>query len=361
MKKKRLFAGLLIVSTILTLSGCGAAMSDKMTEAYDTAINSTGAMKPSMDMEYVEMDAVMEESAEYAGAGMDSGNTAIKTQGESVKESAATSDRKLIKTVDMNVETQEFDKLVACVEQQVKTLGGYIENMELYNGRSYYSYRNSARNANVIIRIPQAKLDAFLGEISGISNVISRSESVKDITLTYVDLDSHKKALIAEQDRLLELMERAETIDELITIESRLSDLRYQIQSMESQLRTYDNKVDYSTINLYINEVEVFTPVEEETTWERISSGFVENIKSIKDGFVEFFIWFTVSVPYLLIWAVIIIVAVLVLKRIIRKKRKKREAAAQTQYGVPYAGTLQQMNTQTGYAQTSTGENPPTN
>lgn len=357
MKKKRLFAGLLVISTILTLSGCGAAMSDKMTEAYDTSFNSTGAMKPSMDMEYVEMDTVMEESAKYDGAGMETGSTASKTQGESVKESAAATERKLIKTVDMNVETQEFDELVACVEQQVKALGGYIENMELYNGRSYYSYKSGARNANIIIRIPQAKLDAFLGEISGISNVISRSESVKDITLTYVDLDSHKKALIAEQDRLLQLMERAETIDELITIESRLSDLRYQIQSMESQLRTYDNKVDYSTINLYINEVEVFTPVEEESTWERISSGFVDNLKSIKDGFVEFFIWFTVSVPYLLIWAVIIAVAVIIIRRIIKKNRKKREAAVKTQYQVPYAGALQQMNP----TQNTGGENPPQN
>ena len=359
MKKKRLFAGLLVISTILTLSGCGAAMSDKMTESFDMVTNSSGAMRPSMDMEYAENDYAMEESVKevYDGAGMNSGSTASKTQGESVKESAAATDRKLIKTVDMNVETQEFDELVACVEQQVKALGGYIENMELYNGRSYYSYKSGARNANIIIRIPQAKLDAFLGEISGISNVISRSESVKDITLTYVDLDSHKKALIAEQDRLLQLMERAETIDELITIESRLSDLRYQIQSMESQLRTYDNKVDYSTINLYINEVEVFTPVEEETTWERISSGFVENLKSIKDGFVELVIWFTVSVPYLLIWAVIIIVAVLIVRRIIKKNRKKRGAAVQTQYQVPYAGALQQMNP----TQNTGGENPPQN
>jgi len=359
MKKKRLFAGLLVISTILTLSGCGAAMSDKMTESFDMVTNSSGAMRPSMDMEYDENDYAMEESVKevYDGAGMNSGSTASKTQGESVKESAAATDRKLIKTVDMNVETQEFDELVACVEQQVKALGGYIENMELYNGRSYYSYKSGARNANIIIRIPQAKLDAFLGEISGISNVISRSESVKDITLTYVDLDSHKKALIAEQDRLLQLMERAETIDELITIESRLSDLRYQIQSMESQLRTYDNKVDYSTINLYINEVEVFTPVEEETTWERISSGFVENLKSIKDGFVELVIWFTVSVPYLLIWAVIIIVAVLIVRRIIKKNRKKRGAAVQTQYQVPYAGALQQMTP----TQNTGGENPPQN
>ena len=77
MKKKRLFAGLLVISTILTLSGCGAAMSDKMTESFDMVTNSSGAMRPSMDMEYAENDYAMEESVKevYDGAGMNSGST----------------------------------------------------------------------------------------------------------------------------------------------------------------------------------------------------------------------------------------------------------------------------------------------
>ena len=68
------------------------------------------------------------------------------------------------------------------------------------------------------------------------------------MTLQYVDLESHKKALTTEQDRLIELMEQAETVEDIITIEGRLSEVRYQLESMESQLRTYDNKIDYSTV-----------------------------------------------------------------------------------------------------------------
>ena len=106
------------------------------------------------------------------------------------------------------------------------------------------------------VRIPAQQLDAFLSSVSEVSNVISRNDSVSDVTLQYVDMESHKKALTAEQDRLLELLEQAESVEDIITIESRLSDVRYQIESMESQLRTLQNQVSYSTVYLDIQEVE---------------------------------------------------------------------------------------------------------
>lgn len=84
--------------------------------------------------------------------------------------------------------------------------------------------------------------------------------------------------LLTEQERLMTYLEQAESIEEMMTIESRLSDIRYQLESMESQLRTYDSQIEYSTVSLYISEVVELTPVEtkEQTTWERISEGFYE-------------------------------------------------------------------------------------
>ena len=150
----------------------------------------------------------------------------------------------------------------------------------------------------------------------------SRSENVQDVTLTYVDLQSHRDALRTEQERLLQLLEQAESVEDIITIEQRLSDVRYQLESMESQLRSYDNRVDYSTVYLYIDEVEVYTPVEEETVWERISTGFVDSLKNIGEGLKEAAIWFVIHIPYLVIWAIVIVIIILILKKI--KKRTKR-------------------------------------
>ena len=165
------------------------------------------------------------------------------------------------------------------------------------------------------IRVPEDKLESFLAEVTNISNVVRRSDKVDDVTLAYVDLSSHKEALQTEQKRLLELLEKAQSVEDIITIEKRLSDVRYQIESMESQLRTYDNKVSYSTVYLEIDEVKELTPVKEETVWEQICGGFVDSLVSIKDDSVEIVIWVAVNSPFLVIWAGVIIVFVLLIRR----------------------------------------------
>ena len=312
--KKRLQLLVLSLMLVVGLTACGGSASDSAN--YYT-------------MSEAKTESASAEMYDSVEMGFSNGSSSVEvTEEASGSQTTRQTDRKLIRTVDMSVETKEYDNLLAAVENKVKFLGGYIENMETYNGSSYSSYRSS-RNANMTLRIPQESLDAFLEEISAISNVVRHSENVDDVTLQYVDLSSHKEVLLAEQERLLQLIEQAETIEDIITLEDRLSDIRYQIESMESQLRTYDNKVTYSTVYLYIDEVQELTPVKEETVWERITGGFAESIDDIVYDITEAFIWFVVNIPYLLIWAVVIIVVVLVLKKI--KKRtmriKEQEAA----------------------------------
>jgi hypothetical protein len=230
--------------------------------------------------------------------------------------------------VDLNVETKEFDLVMATLENQVRELDGYIENMETYNGSTYSGYRSS-RNASLTVRIPKDRLDGFLSTISEISNVVRRSENVVDVTLEYVDIESRKTSLETEQERLLELVAKAENLEDVITIEQRLSDVRYQLESMESQLRTFDNKVDYSTVYLYINEVKELTPVEEETIWERIVGGFMDSVRDIADGFMELCIWFVVHIPYLAIWAVVVVAVVIVIRKSIKKRRARKAKRVQ--------------------------------
>lgn len=239
--------------------------------------------------------------------------------------------RKLIRNVTLEVETETFDELLSTVEGRTQSLGGYIEESYTYNGSNYYG--RGSRNASLTIRIPAEKLNEFLSEVSEISNVISRNESVTDVTLQYVDMESRKKALQAEQGRLLELLERAESIEDIISIEGRLSEVRYQIESMESQLRTMDNQVTYSTVYLYINEVAKLTPVKEQSTWEKISTGFANSLYQVGNGMVNFGINVIISLPYLIVWAVIIVVLVLLIRFIIRCRKKKKDKEQQEESG----------------------------
>ena len=331
MKKKRWITGLLVMAMALAMTACGSP-ANETTAAISQGFN--GGMS----------DSAMAEDYEYA---MDSLGMAMSypesepsynSNASSVKESDAASqqsDRKLIRTVNMSVETKEYDAVMGTIEQRITELGGYIEKMDSYNGSVYSSYRSN-RSSTMTARIPSEQMDVFLGEVSEISNVTRRSENVQDVTLDYVDMASHKKTLQAEHDRLLEFLEQAESIEDIITIEQRLSNVQYQIESMESQLRTYDNKVDYGTVYLEVNEVQELTPVvvEEETLWDRISSGFANDLKRIEDGALEILVWLLVHIPTLVMWTLIIVLFVLwvkwVYKRSLKKAEKKHPAVQNT-------------------------------
>lgn len=230
--------------------------------------------------------------------------------------------RKLIKNVNLSVETETFEELLATITEKTESFSGYIEESYTYNGSNYYG--RGTRNASMTVRIPAQQLDAFLSSVSEVSNVISRNDSVSDVTLQYVDMESHKKALTAEQDRLLELLEQAESVEDIITIESRLSDVRYQIESMESQLRTLQNQVSYSTVYLDIQEVEKLTPVEEQTRGEMIREGFVDSLYGVGNGLLDFGTAVIIDLPYLVVWAAVILLVILII-RLLRKHRKNKE------------------------------------
>lgn len=331
MRKRLLCAGLLTIVMSTIIMGCGA--SNKTDSAYamdssyettdeggyymgdDLYVNSSASKSSYDDYEY-ETEYIDEEYTEEAVEEYDSSPDA-----EMLDESA--SNRKLIRNVSMDVETEQFDELIGQIEEKTKALGGYIEDSYTYNGRSYRS--NDTKNANLTIRIPSVKLDEFLSAVSDQSNVTSKNENVTDVTLQYVDLESHKKALEAEQERLLEMIEQAETVEDMITIESRLSEVRYQLESQESQLRTFDNQIQYSTVYLNIAEVEKYTPVAERTFFEKISDGFTDNLAGVAEDMVNFVIWFISSLPYLVVWGIIIVIAVKLIGKGIRDKKERKE------------------------------------
>ncbi|MFR3112281.1 MAG: DUF4349 domain-containing protein [Gallintestinimicrobium sp.] len=315
MLKKKMTKVLTGVLAISMLSACGSASKMAMESAYDTTASNYsaagGVYYDSGDYEYAE------EVSEENGS----------SQAETV-EKGETTGRKLIRNVDMDVETESFDALLASAQSQAEELGGYIESSSISNS-SYASSTSAARSARLTARIPSEKLDGYLAGISKQSNVTRKSESTEDVTLQYVDLQSHKKALLAEQESLLSMMEQAESIEDIIAINEQLTDVRYQIESMESQLRTYDNQVDYSTVNLYIDEVERYTPGAAKSAGARIAEGFSANIYRVGSFFKNFAIEFIILLPILIAIAIVLGIAILIV-RIIIKISEKHQAGKKT-------------------------------
>lgn len=294
-------AALLLLSL---LTGCGGASSAP--QSMDYAVKEEAMAEAPMAA--VPMEDTAANSLTGAGA---SGSTAIPEN------------RKWIITVDMSAETEDLETLLAAVDERIKSMNGYVEDQNIYNGSAYSNRRY--RSASLTVRIPAADVDKFTQEVSGIANVVRSSKNLEDITLSYTATASRIKALETEEERLLDFMEKAENMADLLEIEARLTDVRYELERYSSQLRLYDNQVDYATIYLNIEEVQEYTPVEEETFWQRITGGFKSSLKGLGEDVTDIVVWIIVSSPYLLVYAIVIGGIVVIVKKAGKGRKGKKE------------------------------------
>lgn len=309
--KRSVSLALLLCLVLTLLPGCGSASttqtvaaSNKLSGAYDAA----GAVE----------EVFLEASA--VENGLDTGT-----------DLAAPENRKWIITMDLSAETEDLDALLDTLRARLSELGGYIQDQNIHNGSAYSSRRY--RSAALTIRVPADVVDDFSATVSTLANLVSSTKNLEDVTLQYSDTESHVAALQAEQQRLLELMEEADTMSDLLEIEARLTEVRYALERYSSQLRLYDDQIDYATVYLDIDEVQEYTPVEEPGLWQRISGGFVDSLEGLGEGLLDLMVWLIVSSPYLLVYgAAAALVWLAVRKALGRRKAKmqKKEKPEET-------------------------------
>lgn len=313
MKKSILFLSLILAGS-LSLSACsGASSSSSKAVTYETYAARDEANAYSENMAVGEAEALSSGGAVNKEGVPDTEN--INIENEAGK-------RKLITTINLSLQTLEFDKFLEDIKTEVNKHSGYIESSEINPNNyysPYYSPEVNLKTANIRVRIPEKELNDFLKFTEGSANVISRYENVQDITLNYVDVESRKKSLEIERDSLWALLEKAESVDAIITIQARLSEVRADLENYESQLKLFDNQVSYATVSLSIDEVKKYEEEAPQTVGQRIVSGFKRNISGIGDFFVNLTVAILANSPTLILLAILIAVIVLVIKAFIKK------------------------------------------
>ncbi|MDE6889397.1 MAG: DUF4349 domain-containing protein [Eubacterium sp.] len=336
--KKRLSVILLtgLLSISLTLGGCGAgagknsstdsggtsdAARDDVAAAEDSVSTEMSKKLEAEDPTYNNQEIADMDSAEGGGeSGALAGNTAevIKTQ-----------DQKLIYTYEYTVETKEFDAFYKKVNDKTTQLGGYVERSDT-DGNAVDS---SNRYSYLVLRIPAEKMQQMLSLLDSDANITYQSCRSENVTLQYVDMESHVKALRTEQEALLKLMEKADKLKDIIALQSQLTQVRYEIESYESQLRMYDNKVDYSTLHLNITEVDRTTNVKSTETsfFDEISNGFSDNVYALGLWLRSLAVWLISSLPILVPLAVIVAALFFFIRRKSKNRRSRSEQAIERQ------------------------------
>ena len=303
MKRTRFFALFLSLCILLTACGSAAPTDDGIFNRAEADMNSAA-----LD----QMETPFETTAAFAPEELKS---------ESAIDATVLSNRKLIKTVQIEAETEEYDALVAALEEKLAALGGYTES------RQTGTFGKTRRWSNMTLRIPAENLPAFVAHVTEEANVLSTSEETQDVTLQYSDTEAKLAALKTEQARLMELLAAANNLSEILEIEARLSDVTYELERYESQKRGYDNRINYATVHLSLEEVAVLTPVEEPTVWTRIRDGFTESLQGVGDGLVDLFVYLIAGSPYIAVSGAVLALVILLARKQSSKAQKKQQSA----------------------------------
>ena len=225
------------------------------------------------------------------------------------------------------------DVSVSGLEQKIRSLGGFVENSNVsgdtrWNNDGTTSVVN--RWAYYTFRIPAEKFEYFLQLTHTYGNVLSTSRSAQNVTSSYTDFEARLSSLNTQEERLLDMLSKSTDVETLIALEQRLSDVRYEIESIERSLRNYDAQIRYSTIDLSIREVELYTPT------VPIRRSFGEKLEiALSDGWTQFvrgtqnlLLGLAASLPALIL-LLVLAAAVIICIRIRVKKRKAKKAAAE--------------------------------
>lgn len=317
--KRKLFA--VSLAAMLLLAGCGGGKA-----AGGTAADMPASSAPSGDFAQEEWNGADENYWEMPSGGESMPAPMEPASDGSTGGSVYQNPRaKLIRRAELTIQTEQFDESVAALKKLTAECEGYFENASLYGGGRRDAYAN--RSGEYVVRVPAEQYDQFLTSAGDLGYVTSKSESSKDVGEEYFDIEARLKTQRTKQERLLALLEKAETMEDIIALESALSDVEYQIEMYSSDLRRYDALIGYSTFNVYLNEVNRVNQEVGETSslGQRMAAGFQSSVRGLGQGFQDFLVWVSYHVFLVVILAAVTVVAVFVGKRELKKIRKQDE------------------------------------
>lgn len=183
--------------------------------------------------------------------------------------------QKIIKNADMSIYVEKFDEKVDEIINLVDDLGGYIENSQIEGSKS----ADSSRRAYMTLRIPQAQLTNALDRFKAMGRVNRQRLGGENITDAYYDTDARVRNLVQQEQRLLEILNMAKNVDEVLRIENELNRVRTDIDMLTGQLTAWDKMVEMSLVNLNL--------IEQEPSKEKLGTVTLQELsRRAKQGFI---------------------------------------------------------------------------
>lgn len=328
MKKTRLLALLLALVLTCSLAACAAKSAAPM--AYDNTASAADQYKSDAVSAEMPAEAPTMEETERAENSITTQSYAGQDDAASDAPTESLAD-KMIYSANLEIQTTEYDAAIAALESSVTAFGGFVEQSNTYGDIRYNDDGTSRvvnRMADYVVRVPATRFQEFLSQADGLGNVLSCNRYAENVTSRYTDQEARLASLYTQEERLLSMLEKSEDVESLIALEERLADVRYEIESIERNLRNLDRRIAYSSVTISLHEVEIYTPTKpvQRTFGEKLSDALTDGWRSFSRGVQYFLIDLVYALPGIILFLLIAGAAVLIALRL-RKKRKAKKAA----------------------------------
>ncbi|MFI6898156.1 DUF4349 domain-containing protein [Streptomyces sp. NPDC050256] len=271
-----LAAGLL--TAVLALSGCGAGAGDSSSD--QRALSANGQNKS---------DAAAGEAAADAKEGAAQSGTPRKPNPVTATH--------VIRTASLSVEVKSASRAAAAARTVVQNAGGLVAN------ESTEQVDDTHDSSHLVLRVPQAEYDSVLRELSGAGKLISRSSTAKDVTDQVVDVESRIATQRASVTRVRKLMDRADKLADIVTLEGELSSRQASLESLLAQQASLKDRTTLATITLDLMEPESAPEADEDP-------GFLDALGGGWHAFLTMLRWLAMAVgaaaPFLAAAAVLV-------------------------------------------------------
>ena len=230
----------------------------------------------------------------------------------------------MVYTASIEMQTLEFDQAAQDIASLVESMGGYFEQ------KNFSNYSSSYRHASYTVRVPAEQFTDFCTQVGTLCHVTWQSDTAENISERYYDTQSRLETAQIKLERLQELLKKAESMEDIITIESAISETEWNIEALSGTLRHYDALVDFATVTVSLQEVYKYSDTEElpENFGQRIGNALSRGWRSFVDGMADFIVALAYNWMWIVLWAAVIIAAAVIVGKIRRRRRATKNLPA---------------------------------
>ena len=221
----------------------------------------------------------------------------------------STAEQKIIQRASLSIEVADFQTSSDALSQIVERADGFISD-------SYtYVTDTDRKRGEITIRVPSDRFLAVLADLETLGVVTSQHISGEDVTEEYIDLQARLNNSERQEQRLLEILELAETVEEILEVERELERVRGEIEQMTGRITYLENRIELATISVSLYEPEPITQ-----NW-----GIRDAIRAAFGGFVAVIRGLIIAVGYALPILILLGLGWIIRSVVVRRKRGRGE------------------------------------